>query len=261
LLISTPKGKGYFYDLFRRGQGADPDYQSWNWPSWTNPLLDAEVIEQERSRLPDRVFKQEFAAEFVEGSGAVFRNIRECATGTFSPPVYERRYVAGLDLAKVEDYTVLCVVDKQERRVVHVDRFHRVDWETQIGRIHAALDRYNRARVFVDSTGAGEPIVESLNRAGGRAQPYPFTARSKDALIQNLAILLERGQIILPRPDLWPEGIDELESFEYSVSDRGNVRMGSPPGMHDDCAIGLALAVWPLRPQIGIRSGKVIGWF
>jgi hypothetical protein len=32
LLISTPKGKGYFYDLFRRGQGQDSDYQSWNMP-------------------------------------------------------------------------------------------------------------------------------------------------------------------------------------------------------------------------------------
>src|SRR5436309_10516019 len=39
LLISTPKGKGWFYDLFRRGQGRDPDYQSWNSPSWENPFL------------------------------------------------------------------------------------------------------------------------------------------------------------------------------------------------------------------------------
>ena len=33
LLISTPKGKGYFYDLYRRGQGRDPDFKSWNYPS------------------------------------------------------------------------------------------------------------------------------------------------------------------------------------------------------------------------------------
>ncbi len=45
LLISTPKGKGYYYDLFRRGQGSDQDWRSWNYPSWTNPLLDAEVID------------------------------------------------------------------------------------------------------------------------------------------------------------------------------------------------------------------------
>src|SRR5260221_2113688 len=81
LLISTPKGKGYFFDLFKRGQGVDPDYASWNMPSWANPLLDRDVIEQERERLPERVFRQEFGAEFIEGSGSVFRNVRECATG------------------------------------------------------------------------------------------------------------------------------------------------------------------------------------
>ncbi len=65
LLISTPRGKGYFYDLFRRGQGPDQDFASWNSPSWTNPLLDRDVIERERSRLPERVFHQEYGAEFL----------------------------------------------------------------------------------------------------------------------------------------------------------------------------------------------------
>jgi hypothetical protein len=41
--------------------------------------------------------------------------------------------VAGLDVAKVEDYTVLLVLDS-ERRVVHMDRFHRLDWAVQVNR-------------------------------------------------------------------------------------------------------------------------------
>src|SRR5690606_18508086 len=40
LLITTPRGKGYLYDLYRRGQGDDPDFASWNSPSWENPHLD-----------------------------------------------------------------------------------------------------------------------------------------------------------------------------------------------------------------------------
>ena len=39
------------------------------------------MIEEERARLPERVFLQEYRAEFVEGAGAVFRNVHECATG------------------------------------------------------------------------------------------------------------------------------------------------------------------------------------
>jgi hypothetical protein len=243
LLISTPRGKGYFYDLYRRGQGQDPDYASWNHPSWRNPHLDAALIEEERGRLPERVFRQEYGGEFTEGSGQVFRNVRECATGRWLTPIWGDTYEVGLDLAKVEDFTVLIVVDP-DCRVLFMDRFHRLDWALQVKRIKAATDRYNRALTRVDSTGPGEPILEALLQAGVSAQAFPFTLRSKAALIDNLALLFEKRKIVLPRPDLAPELIDELESFQYSVTDSGNVRTGAPGGSHDDTVIALALAVW-----------------
>jgi hypothetical protein len=99
LLISTPRGKGWFYDLYQRGQRGDADHASWSQPSCTNPFLDRTLIEAERTRLPERVFRETYAAEFIEGSGAVFRNVRECATGEWSGPQPGMRYVAGLDLA------------------------------------------------------------------------------------------------------------------------------------------------------------------
>jgi len=247
LLISTPKGKGWFYELFQRG-GRDPAYASWNHPSWTNPHLDRDMIEQERDRLPERVFLQEYGAEFIEGAGSVFRNVRECATGTFADPDPDKTYFAGLDLAKVEDYTVLVILD-EDRRVVHVDRFHRLDWSMQVNRILAATDRYNQALIYCDTTGAGEPVFESLCAAGVFARPYPFTQKSKAALVDNLSLLMEQKLITLPRYDLWPEGIDELEAFQYSVSDAGSVRTGAPSGTHDDCVMGLALAAWHLPPE------------
>jgi len=261
LLISTPRGKGYLYELFRRGQGQDPDYESWNMPSWTNPLLDAEVIEQERARLPERVFNQEYGAEFLEGSGSVFRNVRECATGDWQEPQRSETYFAGVDLAKVQDYTVHVIVNRA-REVVFMDRFHRIDWALQIDRIREACERFGRPRLLVDSTGAGEPVFESLKRAGCRCEAYPFTAKSKDALIKNLALLLEQRSLTLPRPELMPELTDELESYEYSVTESGNVRTGAPGGMHDDCVMGLALAAWQVRPDATIRPrfGTIKAW-
>ncbi|HUH01253.1 MAG TPA: terminase family protein, partial [Kofleriaceae bacterium] len=248
MLISTPRGKGYFYELFRRGQGNDPDYQSWNMPSWSNPLLDQAVIDEERNRVPERVFMQEYGAQFVEGSGAVFRYVREAATGEWQDPDHKETYYAGLDLAKVEDYTVLVVMNSSRREVVFVDRFNRVDWSTQIERIRATVDRYY-ATVYCDTTGAGEPIYERLREVGCYVKPYPFTARSKNDLITNLTMLLEQRKIVLPRPELWPVGIEELENFEFSVTDAGNVKTSAPSGQHDDCVIGLALAAWELGQE------------
>ncbi len=248
LLISTPNGKGYFHELFRLGQGRDPDYQSWNRPSWGNPLLNTQDIERERGRLPEQVFREQYGAEFLEGSGAVFRNVRECATGEWRPPIPGETYFGGLDLAKVEDYTVLVIVNRR-LEVVFVDRFHRIDWSQQVNRIRVAARRYNNALVNCDTTGLGDPIYESLAQAGCCVQEYPFTQRSKSALINNLAMRLEEKVIVLPRPEIWPEGIDELESFQYSVTDSGHVRSGAASGRHDDCVIALALAVWQPSPR------------
>ncbi len=248
LLISTPRGKGWLYELYQRGQRGEPDHASWNAPSWGNPHLDRVLIDAERLRLPERVFKQEYGGEFLEGSGAVFRYVRECATGSWQPPREREEYFAGLDLAKVEDFTVLVIMDRQ-RRVVCVDRFHRLDWAIQVQRIVALTSKYNNARTLVDSTGAGEPVYESLCRAGCNAKPYPFTQRSKAALIDNLALLLEQRLITLPRAEVWPEGIDELEGFEYSVTEGGTVRSSAPGGTHDDCVAALGLAAWQLQPR------------
>ena len=62
-------------------------------------------------------------------------------------------------------------------------------------------------------------------------------------------MMMERDLIVLPRPELWPEGIDELEAFQYSVTDAGNVRSSAPHGVHDDCVIALGLAAWQIRPD------------
>ena len=243
LLISTPRGKGWFYDIYRRGQSRDEHYESWAHPSWTNPHLDRELIEAERARLPEQVFRQEYGGEFLEGAGSVFRNVRECATNVWRRPHPEISYFAGLDLAKVADYTVLVIMN-QRREVVLVDRFHRLDWSMQVNRIRAATAKFNEARLLVDSTGVGEPIYESLCAADCLVQPFTLTARSKNDLVNHLALLLEEKRIRLPKPELCPEMIDELEAFEYSVTENGNVRTGASSGYHDDCVIALALAAW-----------------
>ena len=74
--------------------------------------------------------------------------------------------------------------------------------------VAACAFAYNGARILCDTTGVGEPIFENLVREGCYVEPYAFTQKSKAALIDNLALLLEQGEITLPRPELCPELID-----------------------------------------------------
>ena len=110
--------------------------------------------------------------------------------------------------------------------------------------------------MLVDSTGVGEPVYEALRAGGCRAEAYPFTSRSKSDLINALAILFEKREITLPRPELCPELIDECESYEYSITDSGNVRMSSPSGCHDDTVVALALASWRARKESGSTRSR-----
>ncbi|HEX9640398.1 MAG TPA: hypothetical protein VGB13_03710, partial [Candidatus Krumholzibacteria bacterium] len=65
------------------------------------------------------------------------------------------------------------------------------------------------------------------------------TPPPKAALIDPLAIKLEKRELVLPRPDLMPEIVDELDAFEYSLTEHSNFRSGAPHGYHDDCVIAL----------------------
>jgi hypothetical protein len=138
------------------------------------------------------------------------------------------------------------------RQVCHVDRFHRLDWSLQVARIQAAAQRYNHASILIDSTGVGEPIYESLRAARCHVDPYPFTAKSKTDLVNYLALSFEQGDVTLPRVELFPEMVEELEAFEYSVTDAGAVRTGAPSGVHDDCVISLGLALLQVKRRVAV---------
>jgi hypothetical protein len=66
LLLSTPRGRDFFYSLYRRGQkGRDLSFESWRSPSSDNPHLDAVVIEREQASLPAKTFSEQYLAEFT----------------------------------------------------------------------------------------------------------------------------------------------------------------------------------------------------
>ncbi len=70
LILSTPRGKSWFYASFKLGQRGDPAYASWTGPTWDNPHIDRDAVEAERKRLDPDVFSQEFEGKFV-GAGIV----------------------------------------------------------------------------------------------------------------------------------------------------------------------------------------------
>ncbi len=254
LAIGTPKGRNWFYELWLKGQGDDPDYKSWQMPTWVNPYIPRSEIEELRRTLPERVFRQEIEAEFLEESGGVFRNWKACVQEYDLPARAEGSVSIGVDLAKYEDFTVIVAVD-ETGRVVYFDRFNQIDWALQKARILKAYSHFPNATVVVDATGVGDPIYEDLRRVGVRVVPYKFTPSSKEVLINTLSVAIENQEVVFPPI---PELLRELQAFEYQITKSGRVKMGAPPGLHDDTVIALALAVWGLRRSGGLAVGSFV---
>jgi len=93
--------------------------------------------------------------------------------------------------------------------------------------------------VAVDST-RDNKIVGDLEDAGLSVEPINFGSR-KETLIDNLALALEGGELTLSSGA--PELVNELEVFEYDMTESGQVRYSAPSGFHDDTVDALALAV------------------
>jgi phage FluMu gp28-like protein len=251
-LLSTPKGRNAFWQMHMRGlDETEEEWATWVMPTSANPYIDPVEIETARRGLPERVFAQEYLAQFLEDAGGVFRNVDNCVSiGRIAhdPRRPDMQHFMGIDLARYEDWTVITVLDEAGRQV-YLDRFNQVSWERQIERIVDIAGIY-QAQVWIDETGIGDPLTEQIRtRAWERhidvmIEGFKFSSTSKEQLVNGLAIALEHNEL-----DLLDAPIQkaELQAYQYELSPGGHLKMNAPEGMHDDIVIALGLAVWGMR--------------
>jgi hypothetical protein len=242
-LIGNIKGRqNWAYRAARKAEAGEPDwhYSKITWKDAVEAgILAVEEIDDARRTLPANVFKELYEAEPSDdggnpfGLGAIARCVGPLSN---NPPM-----VWGIDLAKSVDWTVCIALDHQKR----VCRFERwqLPWLETLNRIHKLI---GTGPAFVDSTGVGDPITEALQRKGGISayEGVKFTAQSKQAMMEGLAVAIQSQAIT------FPDGIirKELETFEYEYT-RTGCRYTAPEGLHDDCVCALALAVHHGHPR------------
>lgn len=265
-IISTPKGRNWFYEEWYKGwspeqQAANPEYKSYQLPTTVNPFVKPEAIETLRRNFTDKQFRQEIMAEFLADGAGVFSNIvTNQKAFMLDRPQPSRRYVMGIDWAKSEDYTVFVVMDADLRKVVHMERFQNLDWNYQIDRALRTAKFWNRASVIMDSTGVGNPPFDAMKSVYPNVEGYNiYNNEPKVRLIQTLQIAMERSEVDLPvtkgyadddasglKAELGKVLEHELLMFSANVTTTGKIQYSAPEGYHDDCIIALALAVMKL---------------
>jgi hypothetical protein len=243
-IIGNVKGRrNWAYAMARKAEGGEPD---WAYSKLTAEdaieagIVAYEEVEQAKRQLPETVFRELYYAEPSDDGGNPFGQeaIRGCVGDISgkSPVVY------GVDLAKSVDWTVVIGLD-DDGTVCRFDRY-QWPWEETVRRLYNEI---GSTSAMVDSTGVGDPIVERLQRELGNVEGYHFSSTSKQKLMEGLAVAIQTNEIRFPQGVI----VSELDTFAYEYT-RTGVRYSAPDGMHDDCVMALALAVYGKTGAAGI---------
>lgn len=242
LIISTPRGRNWFWKLCHRGlQGGM--YESFHFPSSSSPFTDDEEIEDARDTLPDLIFRQEYMAEFVANAASMFTVTDDIVTFLHPP---EGQVVLGIDLAKKADWTVIRGVNASTRLPCFFHRMNEVSWPIQEEMI---LETYkdlmsdpavDGVTIVVDSTGVGDVVFDHLEDAGLDVVPVNFgQGLQKERMVRLLAADIEHK-----RAFVLPEEVEEYEHYEYTISETtGRFKFEASIG-HDDMVSAGLLANW-----------------
>jgi len=268
MVISTPKGINWFYDLFIQGVSDDPmyeEFESFQYSSYDNPYLDPREIDRLKLKLPHHVYRQEILAEFLTGTGEVFPEPQWISQIPYKDlPKLDGYsfYVAGLDLASIVDYTVHSVFRYSEMdgvvemKEVYRQRFQGA-WDLQIQQIKRVQNMFGNPPCYCDAQGIGDPVVSRLGLYGVNIRRVNVSSALKPQLVSNLIFLMNQ-KIIYFIHDKTVE--EEYVRYSFTQNEAGHIRYSAPQKSHDDIIMSHALAAWAIHhiaPTIGMFGAIV----
>jgi hypothetical protein len=245
MLISTPRGQNWFYNLYNRGQ--DPEYKdwaSWQFTTANNPYISEDEVKEMEKTLPSIMYEQEVLAQFVSDAGSVFRIKPETIVPELVSPEGCHVYL-GIDLAKHRDFTVFTASRDGDRMPVYHDRFNAVSWPMQKDRIVTAVQTLedmgaSGVTIIMDSTGIGDVIFDDLEEDGLDIVPVKFTNDWKGRAVNLLSADIERG-----RAFIIDEQRHEFQTYAYTLSEQtGRFKYSAPDSGHDDEVSAKLLEHW-----------------
>jgi phage FluMu gp28-like protein len=243
LFLSTPRGRNWFYEMALRGDSEDyPQYKTYKGSSFDSPYISEDELNEAKMSLPESIYRQEILAEFLEGSGEVFGSLKNCCVLPHYPN-YDpsKKYYAGLDFGRQNDYTVLLILNS-EGEVVDFYRERQKSWDIIISEVVVKLKKW-RPVCFAEVNSIGDVLYEQIKKQYPSVQPFITNNESKQNLIEDLIMGMNEGKLKLPTQELNTDLYKELSVFTYEYSPKSRkVKYGSPNGFHDDTVISLALS-------------------
>lgn len=255
LILSTPKGKNWFYQYYLRGLDKNnKDYKSYKFLSTDNPKANISLIEMFKQSMPPAVFEQEFLGQFVD-SAAVFRNIDEACVITNPPSAPEPGvgYYCGIDVGMINDDTVVTIMDDRGQ-MVFMDIFTGIESPEMRDRILKTLNHWKPRKAVIEENNQGLPLYQEIRRSYPILESFVTTNKSKEEIINRLVAAFSGMEIKCFKSD---DLINQLNGFIFEMTPTGKIRYCAANGFKDDAVMSLAL-VWNIYAEKKLNGGYTV---
>jgi predicted phage terminase large subunit-like protein len=255
---STPKGKNFFHRLYQRGE-TEEEWMSWQMPTWTNSHIDEAEIEAMRYEMPERVFKQEVEAQFIDAiSGGYFdrTDIEIVSRADLPSDLDASRH---WDLAGTRptnenpdpDFscgTKIAPLPDGRHAVLDARMFREGPAENERRVRNTASQDGQGVRIWIEQEPGQSGKSQVQHYARNVLQGYTVRGHKptgdKATRAQGPSAASERGDLVMVRGDWTTQVLDQLHSFPAE-------------GVHDD-AVDTISQYWDVRVAGEQEPGFVI---
>ncbi len=232
IFIGTPEGRNHFYDLFIGGR-TWPDWNSFHFTSFDNPLVDPAEIEHARQTLPSFSFQQEFMASFDARTSGFFDPDNFLFYETTKA---EGEYYVSVDLAgfknagqrraRKRDNSAIAITKVTPDGHWYVEDIDYGQWslDETVKHIFAAVEKYKPRRVGIEKGIAQQAVMSPLQdemRRKSRLFVIDLLThgnqKKTDRIAWALAGRFENGLIHLKKADWNDRLIDEAANFPSAL--------------------------------------------
>ena len=240
MFIGTPKGRNWFYDLFKLGQSEDDaDWKSWHFTTKDNPLIDPTEIESAKKTLSSFAFKQEYLASFDNAGSNIFREEwlkygEEPQTGSYFIAVdlagFEEVAKQAANAKKRLDESAIAIVKVTDDGKWFVKEIEHGRWDVRetAAKILMKIRDYRPLSVGIERGSLKNAVLPYLSDLMRKNNVYAHiidlthgNRKKADRIIWSLQGRFEHGRIVLNQDEDWDSFTDQLLMFPAQ-------------GVHDD---------------------------
>lgn len=253
IIASTPKTRNWFFDKVNEA-AYDDDYYLMRFRSIDSEgLWSQELLDGYKRRMPERIYKCEYDAEFLEAGNGLFQfNNAKINNEEYNKGNTNKEYFIGIDYGAVNDYTVITIMNR-DKYIQELIRFKEKTTLEILDIIREVITKYNNKgriiAIYSEQNGVGLLISNDLYKEyPSLVTKFNTTNEKKNELINQLSVDFEQNNIKF-NPNDENLNILQNELDGYVMIEKNNKITYTGTNGHDDCVMSLGICNYAIKQK------------